>query len=234
MRGKFYITMRIVCCRGGKTDEVLARGIEYELLWNKGDYEKAFALYSLHDQWPDRTYRQQALALLENGHMREADSIAGEIADRNLRASTQARMLFDRQAWQRLAAIKPVNDEQRKWQLVGLAKQNLKSAGRQMEHILNKVDLELPQLNMLVKYYGSINNDVMLAKYAKRLTKLIESETQRLANLTHKAIEDKSPQRARRFLGRLVAINPEATEIKKYQQEIVELDAKIEQPSSKS
>ena len=215
-------------------DEVLARGIEYELLWIKEDYEKAFAFYSQHKQWPDRTYRQQALALLEDGRVREAETIAANIADINLRANTQARMLFELQAWQKLAANESVTDEQRKWQLIGLGKQNLKSAGRQMEQIADKVELELPQLTLLVKYYSSINDDFMLLKYAKRLTKLIDSETERLAKLTHEAIEDKSLLRAKRLLGELVAVNPEATEIKKYQQEIIELDAKIEQPPSKS
>ena len=103
-----------------------------------------------------------------------------------------------------------------------------------MEQIADKVELELPQLTLLVKYYSSINDDFMLLKYAKRLTKLIDSETERLAKLTHEAIEDKSLLRAKRLLGELVAVNPEATEIKKYQQEIIELDAKIEQPPSKS
>jgi len=215
-------------------NEVLARGIEYELLWNKDNYKSAFALYSQHEQWPDRTNRQQALALLEYGRMQEADAIAAKIKDPDLRASTQARMLFDKRSWRMLAAVKPQNDEQRKWQLMGLAKQNLKSAGRQMEQINDKVTFELPQLTMMVKYYGSINNDIMLEKYAKRLANLIDSETQRLAKLTDNAIKEKASQRAKRLLAKLVSINPEAKEINKYRQAIAGLDADIDQLPSKS
>ena len=214
-------------------NEVLARGIEYELLWSKGDYEDAFDLYSKHKQWPDRTYSQQALALQDSGRMLEADSVAAKISDPNLRASTQARMLFEKQAWNKLAAVKPINDEQRKWQLVGLAKQNLASAGRKMEQIKNDVKLELPQLTLLVKYYSSINNDTMVAQYAKQLAMVIDSETKRLDNLTSQAIKDKAPQRAKRLLGKLVFINPDAPDIKKYQQSILELNTQTSQASIK-
>lgn len=215
-------------------NEVLARGIDYELLWNKGDYEGAFALFSRHKQWPDRTYRQQALALAEYGRMREADNVVAKIADPDLRASTQAHLLYDKHSWQMLAKIKPLNDEERKWQLIGLAKQNLLSAGRQLEGIKDKVELELPQLTLLVKYYGSTNSDIMLAKYAKRLADLIDKETTRLAGLTDKAIKDKSSQRAKRLLAKLVSVNPDAADIKKYEKAIASLHGNEEQSLSKS
>jgi hypothetical protein len=215
-------------------NEVLARGIEYELMWNKGDYEEAFELFSKHDQWPDRTYKQQALALVENGKFHEAETVAAKITDANLRVSTLARMLFDKKSWKMLAALKPQNDEQRKWQLMGLAKQNPTSAGRQMDKIKDQVKLEIPQLTLLVKYYGRINNDVMVTKYAKRLSHLIESETKRLDKLTNDAIKDKVPVRAKRLLSKLVSINPDAADIQEYQKAIVGLEAKVDQPPSKT
>jgi spermidine synthase len=212
-------------------DEVLGRGVEYELIWREGDYEKAISYYAKHDQWPDRTHYQQALALIENGKVQEAQTVIARMQDAGLKASTQARVLFELQDWERLVAIDPTSNEQRKWQLLALAKQDLNAAGQKMDAIKNNVKLELPQLRLLVKYYSVADNDTMLAKYAKLLANNIDSETKRLAKLTNKAIEGKAPQRAKRLLGKLVAINPEAKDIQRYKRRISELDAKTEQQS---
>jgi hypothetical protein len=222
---------RFVAKQLKEIDEVLGRGVEYELVWREGDYEKAKAMYSEHDQWPDRTHYQQALALIENGKIDDAQIVIARIQDIELKASTQARVLYELQDWPRLAAIDATSDEVRKWQLLARAKQDLKTAGRRMDQIKNNVKLELPQLRLLVKYYSIADNDSMLAKYAKLLAENIDSETQRLAKLTGKAIAVKAPQRAKRLLGKLVAINPEAKDIQKYKQQISELDANGEERS---
>ncbi|WP_455209859.1 hypothetical protein [Kaarinaea lacus] len=223
---------RFVAKQLQEIDDVLGRGIEYELVWREGDYDKAMDLYSQHEQWPDRTHYQQALALIENGKVQEAQSVVARIQEGELRASTQARMLFELQDWQQLAAIKPINDNERKWQLLALAKQNLKTAGKQMDQIKDNVELELPQLRLLVKYYSVMDNDTMLAKYAKQLAEHIDSETERLAKLTDKAIDVKSSQRAKRLLGKLVAINPEAKGIQNYKKRISELEAIVAEQHS--
>ena len=212
-------------------DEELGRGVEYEMLWREGDYEKARDFYAEHEQWPDRTHYQQALALIENGKIQKAQTVIARIKDTDLKASTQARVLFELQDWTRLAAIAPSSDETRKWQLLALAKQDLASAGQQMDEIKANVELELSQLRLLVKYYSITDNERMLAKYAKRLANSIDSETERLAKLTDKAIAGKSPQRAQRLLGKLVAVNPDAKGIQKYKRQIAELNANTEQQS---
>ena len=212
-------------------DEVLGRGVEYELVWREGDYEKAIDLYSKYEQWPDRTHYQQALALIEDGKAQEAQSVITRIQDERMRARTQARMLFEWQDWSRLAAIRPISDEERKWQLQALAKQDLIAAGAQMDQIKHNVELELPQLRLLVKYYSVVDNDTMLVKYAKLLAENIDSETQRLARLTDKAIDGNESRRAKRLLGKLVSINPEAKDIKDYKRRIAEIVEKTEQHS---
>ncbi|MGD8592058.1 MAG: fused MFS/spermidine synthase [Gammaproteobacteria bacterium] len=214
-----------------EVDEVLARGVEYELVWSEGDYEKAMDMYAQHEQWPDRTYYQQALALMENGKVQQARAAVSKIRDADLKVGTQARLLFEEQDWKSLAAVKPVNNEQRKWQLLGVAKNDLLAAGQQMDKIKHKVKLGLPQLKLLVKYYSLTDDDRSLAKYAKRLAERIDSETKRLAELTDKAIAVKSSQRAKRLLGKLVSINPEAEDIQQYKQRISELDAEPKQHS---
>ena len=73
----------------------------------------------------------------------------------------------------------------------------------------------------------------MVAQYAKQLAMVIDSETKRLDNLTSQAIKDKAPQRAKRLLGKLVFINPDAPDIKKYQQSILELNTQTSQASIK-
>ncbi|WP_455204261.1 fused MFS/spermidine synthase [Kaarinaea lacus] len=212
-------------------DPVLSRGIEYELLWRAGDYEKAVEFYDQHEQWPDRTHHQHALALLEDGKVKQVNEVAAKIQDPVMRLSTQARLLYEQQKWRQLAAINPNEDEQRKWQLLGLAKTDLLRAGKYMDAIKDEVKMELPQIRMLVKYYSRIDDDRQLTKHAKQLVAAVKSETQRLSKLTNKALNKESIDRAKRLLGRLVAINPDADQVQKFKNQIVELETKLAQNS---
>ncbi len=205
-------------------DEVMGRGVEYEILWHEGDYEGAAEFYASHESWPDRTHFQQVLAWLEHGKIKLAQEGIERIQDPDVRAIAQARMLYELQDWQNLAALNPANDYARIWQLLGLAKRDIKAAGKQMDEIKNNVELALPQLQLLVKYYSLTDQNTLLVKYAKMLAELVDFETERLTILTNKAIESNAPLRAKRLLGKLVAVNPDTQDLEQLKRRISELD----------
>ncbi len=55
-----------------KIDSVRGRGIDYERAWRAHDYVRATALYAQHQEWPDRTHRQHAQMLAQQGRLNEA------------------------------------------------------------------------------------------------------------------------------------------------------------------
>jgi hypothetical protein len=214
---------RLIAKQLEEIDPVLGRGVRYELKWRAGNYKEAVDYYDKYEQWPDRTHYLHALALAEDEKFQRASVSAEKIQDEALRRRTYARLMFEEQKWRQLAGLQPQSDEERQWQLVALARTDLRSAGRQLEHVKDKVELELPQLKLLVKYYSLTGDENSLTKYARLLVEKVDSETKRLAKLTNMAIAAKSSQRAKILLDKMVAVNPQAENITKLKQRIAEL-----------
>lgn len=55
-----------------KIDPVRGRAVDYERAWRARDFARATALYAQHREWPDRTHRQHAQMLTEQGRFNEA------------------------------------------------------------------------------------------------------------------------------------------------------------------
>jgi spermidine synthase len=191
-----------------KIDPVLARGIEYEKLWREHDYDAAFKLFAKYAQWPDRTYQQQAFALAQLKRYAEAERAAQKVHDNSLRHSTLAQLLYIQENWQQLAAIKPQGDEERKWQLTGLAQINIEAAGAAMESLLPNITPEIPQLRVMVRYYSYRNDKDALERYTRKLLKKIDDQIARLSDLAYDAVNDKRFESAQRLLVQIKALNP--------------------------
>lgn len=73
-----------------KIDPVRGRGIEYELAWRARDVARTAALYAQHHEWPDRTHRQQAQTLAEQGQLGEARKSLQRIKNPALRSAAEA------------------------------------------------------------------------------------------------------------------------------------------------
>ncbi|WP_455199584.1 fused MFS/spermidine synthase, partial [Kaarinaea lacus] len=110
---------------------VLSRGILYEKLWQRFEFDRAFALYSEHEEWPDRTHLQQSLALINQGRFEDAWAVVPRLESVGMQRTLKARLLYEQQRFDELAAIKPEVDAERLWQLTALARTNLKEAGMQ-------------------------------------------------------------------------------------------------------
>ena len=191
-----------------KLDPVLARGIEYEKLWRELKYETAFELFAKYDQWPDRTYQQQALALAQLKRYQEAGYAAQKVRDQDLKRSILAQLLYAREDWQHLAAIKPQGDEERKWQLTGLAQTNIATAGKAMVSLLDHVTMEIPQLRVLVRYYSYRNDKGALEIYTRKLLKMIDEKVAKLSDFAYGAVDEKNIVRAQRLLAQIEGLSP--------------------------
>lgn len=208
-----------------KLDPILGRGVEYKRLWRMVDYDKAFKLYAAHPDWPDRTHVQQALALRELKRDVEARQAIARIKDSHVLHATEARILFEQGDWQQLAARKPQSDDERKWQLIGVAQSNLLAAGKAMSQLtIEKDSEELPQLRVLAQYYGAMGDAKTLDATARRLVKAIDSKTWQLREFTKEALKEKQLARAQLLVQKIEALNPNADDLASLREQVAELE----------
>ena len=84
-------------------------------------------------------------------------------------------------------------------------------AGRELSQMKDCVEMGVPQLQLLVRYYSVTDDATMLKSYARKLANAVDNETKRLTHLTKLAIERKSQIRAEFYLGQIVMLNPDAS-----------------------
>ncbi len=191
-----------------KLSPVLGRGVAYEHLWRTGDIDAALELYVQHQEWPDRTHAQQALVLLEVGRQPEALLTLARIKNEPERRAAEARILFETGDWQTLAALQPQSDEERRWQLLGVAKNNSQLAGRDLLPLVAANSDEIPQLRALVQYFAALDDRKNMDVYSRRLIKATDGQLDRLSKFANTAITKKQIQNAKLLIGKMAALSP--------------------------
>lgn len=76
-----------------KIDPVRGRGVEYEIAWRARDFTRTATLYAQHREWPDRTHRQHAQTLTQQGQFNEARKSLRRIKDPVVRKAADAALL---------------------------------------------------------------------------------------------------------------------------------------------
>ncbi len=172
-----------------RIDPVRGRGVNYERAWRAYDFVTASRLYAQHPQWPDRTHKQHALMLAQQGHIDAARKTLQRINDPALRHAAYAQLLYETKAWSELATLQPRDAEERKWQLLGIARSNPQAAGAALDRmVLNGTD-NIPQMLVLLQYYANTANPSDFAAKTQQLTKTISNEIIRLRILADKVAQ---------------------------------------------
>ena len=187
----------------------LSRGILYEKLWHRFDFDAAQNFYAEHEEWPDRTHVQQALALASRNNHEDAAEIVARLSSENLQRILTARLLYEAGRFDELAAIDPQVDAERLWQLTALARTNLKGAGTQLDALVKRVSPALPQLRALAGYYSAINDQKQLDKVARLIVKQVNKQVDRIKVLIEEAIDSGNQARAQHLLKQLDVYHPE-------------------------
>ncbi|MEJ2180578.1 MAG: hypothetical protein P8Y28_09110, partial [Gammaproteobacteria bacterium] len=191
-----------------KHDAAKARAVDHEFQWRVYDYDGAIALYEKNERWPDVTHQQQAEIMMELIRFEDAKKAIARIQDEKLRRTMQAKLLFKQGKLKQLSRIKPVSDAERAWQLTALAESNLKKAGKALVDLTDKLSLEEAQLRVLVRYFGSINDELNMNKYSRELVALIDNRAEQMVKALNMAIEKKAVLRARSLLTRIEVLKP--------------------------
>ena len=187
----------------------LARGIEYEKLWHRFEFDRAFAFYGEHEEWPDRTHMQQALALANQGRHQDAMDVIPSLKSEEMKRTLKARLLYEQEKFKELAAIKPQVDAEQLWQLTALAQTDLKAAGRQMHDLVQRVSPGLPQLRVLAGYYSAINDAEQMDKVVRMIVNLENRQVDRIKALVQEAVDAGNKIRAMLLLKQLDTYHPD-------------------------
>lgn len=190
-------------------DPVKSRGIEYEKLWHRFEFDEADALFGKHEEWPDRSYLQQAFSLSERQRFDEAAAITPRVSFERLRLTLRARLLFEAERFDELVALKPKYDAEKLWRFAALARTDLMAAGAGLHTLIQRVSPALPQMRVLVTYYGSINDKQQMDRMARRIIKQQNKQAKRIRKLLDEAVEAEQSERAQALLERLGQYNPE-------------------------
>ncbi|MGD8884829.1 MAG: fused MFS/spermidine synthase [Gammaproteobacteria bacterium] len=185
-----------------------ARAVELELMWRTYDYDGAIAAYEKYDEWPDETHRQQAQIMMELQRFADARQVIDRIQDKSLRGNMSAKWLYAQNKFDQLRKFKPESDMQKAWRLTALAQSSLKSAGKQLSELAGSVTFEEPQLRVLIRYFGSIDDARSMDRYSRQLVALIDDQVDRMSKAVEVAVDDKALNRAKSLLTRIVALNP--------------------------
>lgn len=205
-------------------DPVKARGIEYEKHWHRLELDEADALFGKYEQWPDRTYMQQALSLADRQRFDEAVPSASRIESEGLRRTVQARLLFEQKRFDELVALDAKYDAEKLWRLSALARTDLLTAGTALHALIQKVSPALPQMRVLIAYYGAIHDKQQLDRMAGLVVKQRDKEIKHIRTLLVEAVEDEQAERAKALLKRLDKYDPEGDyELKALRAKVVKL-----------
>jgi hypothetical protein len=149
--------------------------------------------------------------LAEQGNIKQARQVAARIQDSLVRRTAEARLLYMQKDWQRLASLNPQSDEERMWQLVGLAKQKLRTSGQALVRLIDQqsdLPLEAAQYRVLTAYYGLIGDEAKQSDMARKLVTAIDTELDRLMTIARKAVANKDLDQAERMLEGIHALHP--------------------------
>jgi len=184
-------------------DEVKARGIEYERLWRKASYVEAFKLYETQDKWPDKTYYQHAIALLDINKITEARQTAKRIVNAQLRRGMLARILYSEKKWEQLKRFKANNAEAQIWRLMSVARTDVKAAAPKLLQLSKSITLEMPQLKVLVEYFAERDDIQQFNKYTRLLVEEAANRATRLLIVANDALSKKDINTAKILLGKI-------------------------------
>ncbi len=196
-----------------KIDELRGRGLDYEILWRAGNLDAAIALYDQHQEWLDDTRKQQIVALVDMGRIRKAEKIIADIKDKKQRHLATAYLLYAKKEWKTLASVKPLTDDEKKWQLIGLAQQDLQRAGKQLSDLIptGSTAAEIPQLRVLVQYFALLGKETKLDRASRQLVGAIETQTKQLSKYAEVALKAENRQWAQSILHKMGRLNSPAT-----------------------
>ncbi|MFV2055462.1 MAG: fused MFS/spermidine synthase, partial [Thiohalomonadales bacterium] len=201
-------------------NQPLARGIQYKALWRASQYQQANKYYQQYEQWPDTTHFLQAMALADQGDYTAAYAQIDKAQSEPWKNAIKARLLYKQQKWLDLSLLPPLNDEALKWIVLGIARTDIKKAGEFLIAKVEDVEIEIPQLELLVTYYGVLHNELQLKVYSKKLAEKINDDVETSTSLLENALYEKQLARSERLFIHLQKLDTSIYELRRLRRQL--------------
>ena len=215
-----------------KINPDIARAVKFDYYLGTFDEDAAVKLYQANTSWSDNTRLQYADLMIRRQQFADARHAIDQVQDDTLRRVKMAKWLFLHSQFKKLAKLKPVSDEERMWQLTGLAEIDLKAAGKGLSLLAGKVSLAESQIQVLIRYFSVLNNDAEMNRYVRLYVSTLNAQAENIKRVLNIAIEKKAVFRARALLARLETLNPDVEGLSTLQDKVVEIE-KAYSPSQK-
>lgn len=209
-----------------KANAQWGHGLEHEILWRENNLHAAIELFNKHNDWGDGARKLHIVCLVELGRIDEAQRVVDSITGRDDRSLAVAYLLHATGNWRSLAGLKPRTDNERMWQLIGLAKIDLKSAGIQLQKLMGFNSEDIPALRVLVQYASRFAEANILDKYSRQLAKAINKQLKKFQEQSKRAIKENDEKWAQAILHKMEALNANKSAISKLREEINKLKHK--------
>ena len=193
-----------------KLDEKWGRSLKHEIDFWRFDWEDGTQLYENHNTWLEATHLKQLEIYLKQNKLSKAEILIKNIPDEKTRLTAQAMKLFHDKKWQTLANIIPKSDQEKQWQLLGLAKQNINSAGKALTKILDKNSRNLPAIRVLIQYYAAIDDTINMNRWSKKYSAIQEDFIQRYSKLAEIALNNDNFDQNKILIDEIHRIDPKA------------------------
>jgi len=207
-----------------KYDATMARAVDFEYRWRIYDFDGAIEIYQEGSQWSDVTHQQQANIMMELLRFADAGEVISKIQDQELQRTMLAKKMYLQGRYKELARLKPQNDAERLWQLTALADRNIKKAGASLAELSDNLTLEEPQLRVLIRYYGVLQDNKAMDRYTRQLVSLVDKRVDRMTKALNFAINNKAALRAKTLLTRIESLNPNVKDLETLRQKVNAMD----------
>lgn len=198
-----------------KLDQEWGRGLKHEIYYWRFDWKGGTEWFESHETWRDVTYLRQMEIFLTQNQTSKAEALIKKIPDEKTRLTAHAMLLFYEKHWQTLAAIKPLSNEEKKWQLLGLARQDIKAAGQELKKIVDKDTRNLPVIRSLIQYYAAIDDTVNMDNWSKKFHEIQQDLEQRYEKLTKVALEEENFEWNKALIDEISRLNPDSKKLAK-------------------
>ena len=208
-------------------NEPLSRVLDYDVLSSEEKRDEALKLYSANESWPDRTHRKQIESFAMQQKFTEAQAILTRMADEKQRRSAAAYLLYQQEQWRDLEALRPLTDEERKWQVLASARRDIKSAGPQLLTMQQEGQDDIPLSRALVGYYAAVHDQVNLQREARRLIAAIDARVKRLVAAASSALADKNISRTSQILTLIERTDPKTNQLDELRARLAEITTEM-------
>jgi len=207
-----------------KLDKMEARSVRLRADFTSYLFDKVVKDFRASKKWPPKSGYFYVESLLKLSKFKEARDFLTSMPASIWRDLGWAKYYFHNQDWQALRAVKSDVATVEMWRMIALARQNqLIRAGEGLLKIQANVEYELPQLEVLVVYYGLKNDQANLRLYNGKLQNMIADRRGRVIALLKDALKDKETRSAQRLLEELASLNPSDKEIQSYKKKVAQL-----------